>query len=134
MGFDNRIFNVNGELKPDGEKLLLAALELAFATSGFKHAKAWRYSTTHGLILDWHCFKGNNAFPAPLDAKGVFPIVLQWMNSPEAGAVQLDKWDSDYDHDGHNGLAWRVYCEDWGHVDGRDSIVAIKRTYAWYGK
>lgn len=131
---DNRIFNVNGRLDRDGELLLRDTLALAFAIAK-KKAIAWRKSQKHGLILDWSdCASGASRFPALADADTVLPFALQWLKSDEAKEVELDSWDRDAGHDGHNGPGWRVYCNDWGHVEGWQAIVAVKPTFMWYGK
>lgn len=133
---DNRIFNVNGRLDRGGESLLLQTLELAFAISGHK-AKAWRVTKKSGLILDWYVqerSQGNNQFPTPMSAAAVYPIVLDWLKSEEAKETELSRWCEDYDHDGHNGPGWQVYCEDWGHVEGSQGFIGIKPACMWYGK
>jgi len=131
----NRIFNVNGRLDRGGDKLLRDAMDLALRLSDHK-VVAWRSTKEHGLILDWCATDDlpSNKLPAPLDADGAMPFVLAWLKSDEAKAIKLDKWDVDYDHDGHNGPGWRVYCGDWGHVAGWQAIVAVKRVFMWYGK
>lgn len=131
---DNRIFNVNGRLDRGGEKLLQKALELAFEISGHK-AKAWRVSPEHGLILDY-CdgAKGALQLPSPATAAQVLPLVVGWLSSDAAKAIKCVGWDRDADHDGDNGPGWRVYCGDWGHVEGWQAIVAVKPAFMWYGK
>lgn len=131
---DNRIFNVNGRLDRGGEKLLEAAIDLAMRIDGHK-VVAWRVTEQSGLILDWHDGNPNcTKLPAALDSSQVMSIVLPWLQTDSAKKTKLDKWDEDYDHDGHNGPGWRVYCGDWGHVEGHGAIVAIKPVFMWYGK
>jgi len=131
---DNRIFNVNGRLDQGGEDLLKQTLRLAFAIKEDMTAKAWRVSKASGLILDWCESDAGNKLPAPLDADGAFALVLPWLQSQEAKETTLEKWDEDYDHGGHNGPGWRVFCGDWGNVEGHQAIIAIKRVFIWYGK
>jgi hypothetical protein len=141
---DNRLFNVNGPLGNGGEKLLLKTLELAFELDG-KHAsaKGWRFSVDKGLILDSYIPKAGTTtpFPAAMTAELVFPFVHSWLLSEEAKTVKLGRWCDDHDHDGSNSLGWRVYVEDWGHVDsrangsgGHEALVAISPCFMWHGK
>lgn len=128
---DNRIFNVNGK----GEELLLKALELAFEQSKCK-CKGW-LATKQGLVLAWYVDGKTTPLPttAGMTAAEVLPLVLSWLKSDEAKAVETSGWDADMNHDGHNSLGWRVFCEDWGHVGGSSSaICAVKPAYMWHGK
>ena len=136
MSFDNRIFNVNGRTEED----LLSALKLVFNIEG-EHTKAagWKSDKEKGLILFWHYDEKPSSnmapFPAPMTASEVMPTVLAYLRSEEAEKVKLDGWEEDADHDGHNGAGWRVYLEDWGHIDHSPyAICAIKRIFVWYGK
>lgn len=132
---DNRIFNVNGE----GDDMLLRTLELVFEQESDNcTCKGWISSPTHGLILLWHAEeyqKGVHMLPAPMKVKDILPIVVTWLKSDEAKKIKLKDWDRDADHDGSNGPGWRVYCEDWGHVDNNFyAICAITPAFMWYGK
>jgi len=131
---DNRVFNVNGT----GDELLLQTLKLAFAQEGRNTtANAWRETKKHGLILCWTIPDSSpenyNQFPSELTAEEVFPAVKKYLEKAED--IEMKDWDANADHDGSNELGWRVYCEDWGHVDDDFyAIVAIKPAYMWYGK
>ncbi len=136
---DNRVFSVNGE----GEEMLLAVLKLAFMQEGDNTAATgWKFSKTKGLILyqypqdEEDQKRGINAFPTELDATGVMPMVWQWLQSKQAGNVKLEKWDRDEDHDGSNGPGFRVYCDDWGQIEGEghEAFLAITPAFMWYGK
>lgn len=130
---DNRIFNVNGK----GADLLARTLQLAFAQNGNNtYCRAWSFSNGHGLILHWHEDSPRiTSMPAPLNATEVLPFVTAWLAGEMSKTVTLSKWENDQQHDGHNSEGWRVYCEDWGHVDGHSSaICAIKRVFLWHGK
>jgi len=130
---DNQIFNVNGE----DEKTLNKALNLVFNQDGFAQTCiAWEEDKEKGLILLWHP-KGENVskLPSAMNADQVTPIVWSWLLGDFAKSMELKGWDGDCDHDGHNGLGWRVYVEDWGHVAGNFyAICAITPAYMWYGK
>lgn len=129
---DNRQFNVNGK----GEEDLLATLELVFKQEGKNTTcKAWKITKKHGLILAWHKDDRFTGLPAGMSAKTILPLVTSYLESPEAADVELTDWDENEDHDGSNSKGWRVYCEDWGHVDGCFyAICAIKSVYLWHGK
>lgn len=128
----NCVFNVNGQ----GKENLVATLDLVFQMRGYLPA-AWRHDEKYGMILYWTVkdIEGINILPAPLSAEEIAPIVLSYLESEKAGDVVLKGWDKDVNHDGHNTPGWRVYCEDWGHVDSRwEAIVAITPAYMWHGK
>lgn len=126
---DNAIFNVNGE----GLEKLKKTLSLALGTDKFE---GYRFSQKHGLILLTYLgeSKKNIRFPAKLNADQMAEIAFEWLKTDEAKTVPLEGWDSNADHDGSNELGWRVYTEDWGHVDSDWSAVAIRPAYQWYGK
>ncbi len=139
---DNKIFNVNGGSK----EYLAATLRLMFTNPEYSGARVrpmlatgWTVSSTHGFILHWvpnTSIKDFNKFPVPLGADELVEVVWKWLKeSPDAKNVVFDGWDRNSDHDGSNSLGWRVYVEDWGHVDGSyTAICAIKPVYLWHGK
>lgn len=131
---DNRIFNVNGE----GLDMLVQTLKLVFRQEGANtKAKAWRFIPGKGFVLLWHANtnSGATAFPVPMEPEEVAPLVMRWLETPEAQEMACEGWDKDEDHDGSNDRGWRVYCEDWGHVGGESyAICAIRPVFLWYGK
>lgn len=134
---DNRIFNVNG--RTDEE--LKIALKLALSQEGQHKSRTiegWEIDNKKGLVLYWYIPKGHNhiqKFPNKLNVEELFHIVNSFLNSEESNLIETISWDSDIDQDGHNIPGWRVYCEDWGRIDGRDgSYIAIKPAYMWMGK
>lgn len=142
---DNRVFNVNGS----GKEMLRAALKLAMVQNqgcyGFKDefkvtdkAEGWIFSPTKGLILLSYIpssCKNANKFLTPMGLDSLTETVWEWLKSEEAQSIELDGWFADMDHDGSNGPGWRVYCEDWGQVEGLwGTIAAITPAYMWYGK
>ena len=136
---DNRIFNVNGDLK--NSEMLLATLELVFCqfmSDRKSLCKAWAFDSDKGLILLWHHNINNkkeNRFPSILTAKQCLPFIQAWLESEQAGTVNISDWDSNYEHDGSNSKGWRIYCENWGHVGEYNySICAIKPAFMWHGK
>ena len=127
---DNRIFNVNGK----GCENLQATIELVFKQTRMT-CDGWSFSKKHGLILHWCDGDKINKLPSSIGAEEATKLVWAWLQTDEAGTVESEHWDSNYNHDGHNGSGWRVYCEDWGHVDNEwSAICAIKPVYLWYGK
>ncbi len=138
--FSNRIFNVNGK----SEAMLRDALKLAFAQHGdHTRAVAWVESPKHGIILLWAVPSTSDylkpypctRFLSPLTAEEAAPLMWSWLHSDDAKKVECIGDDADYDHDGHNGAGWRVYCERWGHVGTETyAICAVKPAWMWYGK
>jgi hypothetical protein len=128
---DNRIFNVNGE----GDEMLLLTLKLAFDQAGHNTmVTSWSVDKEKGLILHHYSSKGT-PFPMPLKAEELFPLIKAWLGDAEAKTIECEGWDSDMSHDGHNSFGWRVYCEDWGHVNSdHGAFLAIKPAYMWHGK
>lgn len=132
---DNRVFNVNGK----GDELLLATLKLVASQVGSNTKfKGWYFNPKKGLVLTWYNdFKRCNVFLSDdgLIAEHVLPMVSTWLKSKEAKSMKLTGWDADLDHDGSNSMGWRVYCEDWGHIeDDHYTICAVTPANMWYGK
>jgi len=140
---DNRIFNVNGR----GLSMLTSTLKLAFwqnagcydKSQDTETVKGYTVEKDKGLILLWAVDEkdpSHQKFIAPLTAEAVAPLVDLWLKSDEAKQIPFERWEDDCDHDGHNTLGWRVYCEDWGHVGraGWHATIAIKPVYLWHGK
>lgn len=130
---DNKIFNVNGKSK----EMLQATLNLVFEQGRYKKAVNWSIHPDKGLILYWAISKKEkvNDFVTSVSADTVCSTVWEWLQSDEAWEINLTGWDVDQDHDGSNSKGWRVYVEDWGHVnDDWSAICAIKPIYLWHGK
>jgi hypothetical protein len=130
---DNRIFNVNGM----GNELLGDALKLAFKQCGEStKAVAWKFIPEKGIVLLWAGREDATKFIAPLGAESVAALISEWLLGDEAHSMPPPSgWDECGDHDGSNKQGWRVYVEDWGHVDGMyQAICAIRPVYLWYGK
>lgn len=99
-------------------------------------AKGWLFDKEKGfVIVDYGKEEGINLFPVELGAEELAPIIFKWLQGEEAESMELDGWDRNADHDGHNEKGFRVYCEDWGHVNGRwGCYAAVTPAYCWYGK
>lgn len=141
---DNKIFRVNGEYKGyHGTKQLELAVELLMRQHGYEEKNkvrvdGWSFSKEKGLILHWYIPSNNttiNKFPTPLGPASVVDVIVNWLESEQANEVELDDWCHDANHDGHNGMGFLLYREDWGHI-GHDSsaMFAVKPCYMWYGK
>lgn len=137
---DNRVFNVNGK----GRAMLAAVLQLVLwhqngcYGDGVGHkAVGYRIHPTKGLVLVWTIRpeKGDLKFIAPLGHEALAEMIMEWLKSDEAKAIPLAGWDADCDHDGDNSPGWRVYCEDWGHIDHEwGAICAVTPAFMWHGK
>lgn len=129
MHYDNRILNINGT----GIEALRLAIQIAFMQESSKTCPGWSFNNEKGFILHWS--DPDHRFPTKLTAERTTDLVWEWLQSEEAATVDFDGWDEDTDHDGHNTMGWRVYCEDWGHVgECRYAICAIRPVYVWHGK
>lgn len=160
MGYDNTVFNVNGE---SFEQLQLA-VKLLFSTTGNKKTKAFKYVPGYGFVFYWHSdpsdkSKGLKQLMKTMDAEATALYLWAWLqNSPEASAeleklresddddvqnseedeeesIRLSSWDNDIDHDGSNYVGWRLYVEHWGHVNSSPyAIGCVKPVFLWCGK
>ena len=147
MGWDNRIFNINGK----SEKMLAKTLELVFIQASGDYnwsyedndrtgASGWYIDEDKGFVLCWT--KSNhtdyNRFPTKLNAAQCAAMVYKWLNSSERLTIKADdkcNWDIDAYHSGSNSKGWRVYCDGWGHVgDDHYGMIAIRPVYLWHGK
>ena len=83
------------------------------------------------LILYW-IGPGNienkyNLLPFPMKYDQVAMFVKGWLDTVDFGTQP--------DHDGDNSRGWRIYNEDWGHVDGQyQAFMAITPVWAMHGK
>lgn len=131
MGFDNRIFNVNGETKEQ----LFKAIDLAFSLDLSKQAKAWRFIPSEGLVFLWSKSEKSDAFPIPLTSEQCADMAYSWIQTEEAKSMKFEGWDADCDHDGDNSLGWRVFLGEWGQVASEHyAICVVRPAYVWYGK
>lgn len=127
---DNAVFNVNG----DSESRLKDTLRLAL---NGRNVDGYKFIQSKGLVLYSYISSSNRdavKFPAPLNADEVTSIVSKWLKGDEAKTVHCSGWDANADHDGDNELGWRVYTEDWGHIEGEWDAIAIRPAWMWYGK
>ena len=80
---------------------------------------AW---TKPGMSTGW------TEAPFEMTYEDIAPVIVGWLkNTADYGREP--------DHDGDNGKGWRVYNEDWGHVDHDFAVfAAVKPVWAMYGK
>ena len=134
--YGNRVFNINGA----GDDMLLQLMRLAFDQSGDDSAVGCAIDNENGLVFLSYINQPKepkiNVFPIPYSVGTCFKLVTEWLAREETWhASKLTGWDADADHDGDNSRGWRMYCDDWGHIDGMEhAIIAIKPAYLWHGK
>lgn len=144
---DNKIFNVNGRTKLQLE--LAVKLLLLDEYNENNTVSGWYFSKKKGLVLTWWVGDGCEATPftdrmgkkSTINGDELVDLLWNWLNTEEAKSVFFEGWDANADHDGHNELGWRLYVDDWGHVQKENgitidhySIAAFKPSYCWYGK
>lgn len=143
MGWDNRIFNVNGR----GVLMLRDALDLV-CDNGYVESVGGKFVPAHkrkisasiverdfGLVWLWTDCNGCTKYPVALTIQQAAEISIAWLDSDEAKAMEYEGWDANSDHDGSNTRGWRVYCQDWGHVGEMwEAICAVHPAYLWHGK
>lgn len=138
MGFDNRIFNVNGAKDEHLEMAINLAFRLDSYNADGATAKGYVVLPNKGLVFLWNIdtTKDAIAFPEPIYAAEAYAFAKTWLKGREAKLIELnERWEGDCDHDGDNSLGWRVYVEDWGHVGSNHyAICAVKPCYLWHGK
>ena len=129
---DNKVFNVNGRSIHQLKQTLKLALTDEYGD--IDKVGSWEIDKEHGFILNSISIRGNK-FPIELPIEFITDIVWNWLHSEDAKKMNFEGWDDDADHDGHNELGFRVYCDDWGHVGyNHYALVAIRPAYCWYGK
>ena len=101
---------------------------------GSRKAVGWsvrEYDKGLRLVLYWVAptpkVHGYHPLPSPVPYAEVATFATSWLNSVAFG--------TEPDHDGDNSRGWRIYNEDWGHVDGLyQAFLAIAPAWAMHGK
>lgn len=71
----------------------------------------------------------------PKATKFLYPYTIKQAGDFALGWLEHVDYGPEPDHDGSNGKGWRIYNEDWGHVDhDQYAFVAIEPAWAMYGK
>ena len=115
--------NFHFDMTSKGEMQLKKAMML------FPYDKVigYREDEEKGLIFYWS--------DSPRTIKLPFPMNLDQAADFAAGWLEHASYGKEPDHDGDNGKGWRLYTEDWGHVDGEyQAFMAVKPVWAMYGK
>lgn len=128
--FDNRVISITG--RTDSE--LAHALALFIdqdPTRREPHVKAYRVSPTHGMILYWSAPENPVAPMQRLPFRASFELLVMWCRDWLAAA----KYPEQPDIDGSIDKGWRVFNEEWTHVDDQwGALCAIQPVWAMYGK
>lgn len=134
---DNVQFNVRGKEESD----LLPALQLGFRVSGQRAAVGYKIIRNKGLVLYWTEDDDVEKFIVPMTPEKLLPTVQAFLEDfydCNTYGIELseDEWDDDPDDDdiyGYHG--WRVYTEQWGHIDRSwKAFLAITPSYCWSSK
>ena len=135
MILDNPVFNVKG----DSPTMLETVLDLGLACTGTYRIVGWKVDPKKGLLL-YKSLPENDSdvhpFITPMTGKELAPTVLAWLESSPEDAMELGEDDEPLeDDDVGMEVMWRVYTEDWGHVN-RDWRVclAVTPSYGYIGK
>lgn len=85
------------------------------------------------LVFYWWIPAGNKliqSLPFTLDAQSMTDFTRRWLAEVE--------YPEEPDHDGSNSRGFRVYNNEWGHVQGAPekeySMCAVAPEWAWHGK
>jgi hypothetical protein len=153
MSHDNSRFNVSG----DTQEGLAQTLSLWVSLHGHKEMNFTGYciDPVFGMVLYIYDGVDKEKIPFPFgegkNAVRLTSFFYNYLNSGNAKVVDLPPvekdrydqysylrqdlgWDGDVDHDGDNGLGWRVLAGEWGHIKGYTTPLAIRPIYCWYGK
>lgn len=109
---------------------LALSLAVAFETPIFGHRAAKAWSVKDGrMVLYWteSDLEGVYPLPAPMGLESAVVFVESWLSTVDYGHSP--------DTDGSVEKSSRVYCEQWGRIDGDwHSFVAIEPEWLIYGK
>lgn len=115
--------NFRIDVTAEGDDRLRAVLAL------FDHDTVVGYQADgrRRLVFYWTDSEKATALPFPMTMEQAADFAIGWLEHADYG--------DEPDHDGSNGKGWRIYNEDWGHVDGDwSAFVAIEPAWAMYGK
>ena len=148
---DNKIFNVNGITKDQLHLAVKLLLMDEYSEKISKKVSGWYFSPKKGFVLTWYVgdnqkkaipFTNRMGQPEAIGVDELVDLLWDWLDSDEAKSVELDGWDKKFtDSDVSNSAGWRLYTDEWGHVNNPDghtidhySIAAFTKAYMWYGK
>lgn len=126
---DNFHIDITSRIKSHFDEIL----QIAFDQSPGRKATHYKITKKHGFILYWHeDGKDSIAFPYEMEYKDVVPFVWGWLQKVEYGDYE-NPIDDGGDVDNVKGF--RIFNEDWGHVDNSSyAFIAIRPAWAWIGK
>lgn len=116
---------------------LEVALAVPFKTPvfGYRKVEAWSVDNDgKRLVLYWIAPEAGETrnsvhpLPAPMELAQIATFVESWLATVDYGPEP--------DTDGSTDKGSRVYCQNWGHIDGHGwgSFVAIEPEWLVYGK
>lgn len=116
--------NFHIDVTSEGREAFSLAMQLAFDGDPIRSRKAVAFkSSKDRLVLYWTHDERDTSGLAPDGSSA--PVKLPFAMSAAQAAEFVWGWlggAADYgaepDHDGSNSEGWRVFCGDWGHVDG----------------
>lgn len=129
QNYGNPILNVNGRT--------IGRLHTAFQLSYWDTAVGWSENDKK-LLFYWVNPNSNTIkypdfqlFPVPLDQQAMADMAWAWLQK-----FSLEDHANLYnDGDVWDERGWRVWSEDWGHVNGRyQAFIAVEPYAIWIGK
>lgn len=145
---DNKVFNVKGRTIEQLEKAVDCLLFDEYGK--YQKIAGWYFVPEKGLILTWYIgdsqpkatpFTNRMGIPEPIGKEELVETLWNWLFSDQAKQVTYDDWDRQLDDpDVSEDLGWRLYTDQWGHVEvvkhtiDHYSVAAFKPSYCWYGK
>jgi hypothetical protein len=135
LSFDNQIISITGRGPEDFKKAMSFFFPRETDT-----VKGYAIDSKKGMVLFWSMpdsprktSKGGEikALPYEMTFEAAVQFAWNWMETRDATNIRGEEPD----HDGDNGKAWRVYNEDWTHVDNFwEALVGVRPIWAMYGK
>lgn len=118
---DNAHFDITGAP-------LAICLQIATGISSSGRVTGWRMDADKNrLILYSLPSPRATPLPAPLTGEALVLFVKAWLDQASYGVEP--------DHDGDNSRGFRIYNEDWGHIDHEyQAFVAIEPAWLMHGK
>jgi len=123
--------NFKMDVHTTGDKSLEMCIELAMV----RNSKVVGYAIHEGsMVLFWYEPStkpaGYSPLPMPFSSKFTTAFVAEWLKSQPIPTNSM--WSDDIEI----GEAFRVSCDDWGHIQpfGPSAFLRITPSAAWYGK
>lgn len=121
---NNRRFDISSEGRSDFD----LAMTLAMSRRDYGRNAYGYLVKDNKMILYWTECDGITLFADPKDARESASFVWDWLEKTKPNFEPLD-------HDGDNAEGFRIFNEEWGHVNGQwQAFVAIEPIWAWHGK